>query len=110
MLIRHERRLGPVVTAILLCAMAGCGGPTGKVVGKWRTLDSSAMIWEFSSNGAVQIGTTKGRYTFGDQKRIKIETPFATSVYQMEFAGDRLILRSPGGSKVELTRIKESTQ
>jgi hypothetical protein len=95
-----------LVFAILLGATIGCGGPRAKIVGKWQALDSSAMIWEFSSNGSVLMGSTKGRYTFGDQRRIKIETGFTTAVYQMEFSGDRMILRSQSGSKLELTRIK----
>ncbi len=65
------------------------------------------MVWEFSTNGSVLIGDVRGRYTFGDQNRIKIETPFATSVYQMEISGDRMILQEPGGSKLEFTRIRE---
>ncbi len=86
--------------------MAGCGNPT--IVGKWRlSWTSSAMVWEFSTNGSVLIGDVRGRYTFGDQNRIKIETPFATSVYQMEISGDRMILQEPGGSKLEFTRIRE---
>jgi len=67
---------------------------------------SSAMVWEFSTNGSVLIGDVRGRYTFGDQNRIKIETPFASSVYQMEISGDRMILREPGGSKLDFTRMR----
>jgi len=64
------------------------------------------MVWEFSTNGSVLIGDVRGRYTFGDQNRIKIETPFASSVYQMEISGDRMILREPGGSKLDFTRMR----
>src|SRR5713101_967562 len=103
---RHKSWLRIIVTTALLCAMAGCGNPT--IVGKWRMSGSSrAMVWEFSTNGSVLIGDVRGRYTFGDQNRIKIETPFATSVYQMEISGDRMILQEPGGSKLEFTRIRE---
>jgi len=85
--------------------MTGCGNPT--IVGKWRMSGgSSATVWEFSNNGSVLIGDIRGRYRFGDQDRIKIETPFATSVYQMEISGDRMILREPGGPKLEFTRIR----
>jgi len=88
--------------------MAGCGGPSRDVVGKWRlSQDANAMVWEFSKNGAVVIGNTRGRYTL-DRNRVKIETPFAKTVYQMEFSGDRMILREPGGPKLEFTRIRES--
>lgn len=64
------------------------------------------MIWEFAENGAVKMGNTQGRYSFGDRDRIKIETPLGISIYQMEFAGDRLTLKDPGGSRLEFTRVK----
>ncbi len=67
---------------------------------------SNATIWEFSKNGLVLIGDMRGRYRFGDQDRIKIETPFATSVYQLEISGDHMTLREPGGPKLEFTRMK----
>jgi hypothetical protein len=69
--------------------------------------DANAVVWEFSENGSVLIGDTRGRYLL-DRNRIKIETSFATTVYQMEFSGDRMTLREPGGSKLEFTRIKEN--
>jgi hypothetical protein len=68
---------------------------------------SSETVWEFSNNGSVLVGDVRGRYKFGDQDRIKIETPFATSVYQLEISGDHMTLQEPGGSKLEFTRIKE---
>ncbi len=102
--LRSEFRL--IILAALLCAMNGCGGPSHDVVGKWRTADANAIVWEFSPNGSVLVGKDKGRYTFGDQKRIKIQTSFATSVYQMEISGDHLTLTSPSGLKLDLTRIK----
>jgi len=63
-------------------------------------------VWEFSSNGSVLVGDIRGRYKFGDQDRIKIETPFATSVYQLEISGDHMTLQEPGGSGLEFTRMK----
>jgi hypothetical protein len=65
------------------------------------------MAWEFSENGSVLIGSTRGRYLL-DRDRIKIETPFAKTVYQMEFSGDRMILREPNGPKLEFTRIRKN--
>ena len=65
-------------------------------------------VWEFSSNGSVLVGEVRGRYKFGDQGRIKIETPFATTVYQVKISSDRLVLAEPGGSKLEFTRIREA--
>jgi hypothetical protein len=87
--------------------MSGCGGHSRDIVGKWSmSQGANAVAWEFSKNGSVLIGTTRGRYTLGDNNRVKIETPFATSVYQMEFQGDRMILREPNGPKLEFTKIK----
>jgi hypothetical protein len=94
-----------IALAALLFAMAGCGNST--VVGKWRMMGgSNAILWEFSENGVVLVGDVRGRYKFGDQDRIKIETPFATTVYQMKISGDRMTLQEPGGSKLEFTRIR----
>jgi len=66
------------------------------------------MLWEFSANGVVKVGDVRGRYKFGDQDRIKIKTPFATTVYQMKISGDRMTLQELGGSKLEFTRIRET--
>ena len=105
--VRHKSRLAIIVLAVLLCAMMGCGGRSRDIVGKWHTPgDANAIVWEFSENGSVLIGNTRGRYSFGDNNRIKIETPFATSVYQMEFWGDHMILREVNGSKLQFTRIR----
>ena len=105
--IQGSSRLRFITLAVLVCAMAGCGNAT--IIGKWRMLGGSdATVWEFSKNGSVLIGNVRGRYTFGNQSRIKIETPFATSVYRMEISGGRLILREPGGPKLEFTRIRET--
>jgi hypothetical protein len=104
---RHQSRLAMTAVAILVWIIAGCGGPARALAGKWRMADSSATVWEFSKNGSVLIGSTQGRYTL-DRNRVKIETPFATSLYQMEFSGDHLTLRPPKGSKLEFTRIRES--
>jgi hypothetical protein len=102
-------RLGlQIIAAIaLLFALAGCENST--VVGKWRMMGASnAILWEFSANGVVLVGDVRGRYKFGHENRIKIETPFATSVYQMKISGDRMTLQELGGSKLEFTRIRET--
>ena len=67
---------------------------------------ANAVVWEFSTNGAVVIGDIRGRYSFGTDDRIKIETPFAKSVYTFEISGDRMVLREPNGPKLEFTRIR----
>lgn len=96
-----------VAVVTLLFTMAGCGSPT--IVGKWRLMGgSNATLWEFSSNGAVLVGDVRGKYEFGDRDRIKIQTPFATTVYQLEISGDQMTLQEPGGSKLEFTRMKET--
>lgn len=63
------------------------------------------MVWEFAKDSSVLIGSTRGKYTFGSN-RVKIQTPGGTTVYQMDLAQDRMILTSPGGSKLEFTRSK----
>jgi hypothetical protein len=96
-----------IALAVLLCAITGCGNP--KITGKWRMSGGSdATVWEFSGNGVVLVGDMRGRYRFGDQGRIKIETPFATTVYLVKISGDQLVLQELGGSKLEFTRISEA--
>jgi hypothetical protein len=69
---------------------------------------SDATVWEFSRNGSLLAGDVRGRYRFGDNDRIKIETPFATTVYQVKMADDQLVLQEPGGSKLQFTRVKDT--
>lgn len=96
-----------IASAVLLCIVAGCGNRG--VVGKWRLSGASnATVWEFSSNGGFLVGDVHGRYKFGDQDRIKIETPFATTVYQLKISADQMVLQEPGGQKLEFTRIREA--
>ena len=99
--------LRTIAVLVLLFGVAACGGSS--IVGKWRLMGgSNAILWEFSANGAVLVGDIRGRYKFGDQQRIKIETPFATTVYQMKISGDRMTLQELGGSTLEFTRIREA--
>src|SRR5437588_833070 len=99
-----------VIAACVLvsfCLITGCGSNARNIVGSWRTsTDPNAMVWKFSSDGSVLIGTNRGRYSFGDNNRIKIETAIATSVYQIEVVGDKMTLKEPNGSKLVLTRVK----
>jgi hypothetical protein len=92
-----------IIAIALVFAIAGCGNST--IVGKWRMMGgSNAILWEFSPNGVVLVGDVRGRYKLGHENRVKIQTPFATAVYQMKISGDRMILQELGGSKLEFTR------
>ena len=90
----------------MLFAIPACGNSS--IIGQWRMAGSNATVWEFSSNGVVLVGDVRGRYKFGDQDRIKIETPFATTVYLVKISSDQLVLQEPGGSKLEFTKISET--
>jgi hypothetical protein len=101
---RRLRLLLAPASAVLLFVMAGCG--KSSIVGKWRMSGTeNQTVWEFSGNGSVLVGEIRGRYKFGDQDRIKIETPFATTVYQVTISSDQLALQELGGSKLEFTRV-----
>jgi hypothetical protein len=102
-----QSNLRIIALAVLLCLVAGCGNSS--IIGKWRMSGgSNTTVWEFSKNGVVLVDNVHGRYKFGDQDRIKIQTPFATTVYQLKISGDQMVLQEPGGSKLEFTRIKET--
>jgi hypothetical protein len=91
--------------AVLLFLMIGCGNSS--IVGKWRMSGTeNPTVWEFSGNGSVLVGEVRGRYKFGDQNRLKIETPFATTVYVMNLSNDQLLLQDLTGSKLEFTRVR----
>jgi hypothetical protein len=102
----HKAWLVTIGLALLVCALAGCGGSHHDIVGKWHAEGPSAMVWEFSKDGSVLMGSARAKYTLGDRDRVKIETRFGTLVYQMEFSANRMILKDPNGSKLELTRSK----
>ena len=102
----RTRQLFASISAVLLFVMAGCGNSS--IVGKWRLSGAgNQTVWEFLSNGSVHVGEVRGRYKFGDQDRIKIETPFATTVYLVQLSSDQLVLQELGGAKLEFTRVRE---
>src|SRR5215469_4408941 len=104
---QHVRLLLAPASAVLLFVLAGCGDSS--IVGKWRMSGAeNQTVWEFSSNGSVLVGEVRGRYKFGDQDRIKIETPFATTVYLVKLSSDQLALQELSGSKLEFSRIREA--
>ena len=106
---RRARLLSIAAWALTPLVIWSCGN--SRIVGKWRTSGAeSQMVWEFSNNGSVLVGDVPGRYKFGDQDRIKIQTPFSTAVYQVKISRDQLTLQEPGGSKLEFTRITEAQQ
>jgi hypothetical protein len=100
------RLLSVIASTIVLVVLAGCGNST--IAGKWRMSGAeNQTVWEFTSNGSVLVGEVRGRYKFGDQDRIKIETPFSTTVYRVKISSDQLVLQEPDGSKLEFTRTRE---
>ena len=102
----YSLRPANILLFILLCSIIGCDS-SSSIAGKWRNSnDASAVIWEFHKDGSILIGNTRGRYSFGNDRRIKIETPFATSVYRMEVSQDRITLTDPNGSRLEFTKLK----
>jgi hypothetical protein len=102
---RRARLLLIPASAILLFVVVGCGN--SNIVGKWRMSGAENTVWEFLSNGSLRVGEVRGRYKIGDQDRIKIETPFATTVYLLKLSSDQLVLQELGGSKPEFTRVAE---
>jgi hypothetical protein len=103
----NRRQLRLLVSAVLLSVLAACGGPSREIVGKWRTSsDPNAVVWEFAGNGLVTIGSTRGKYSFGDSGRIKIQTPFEKSVYEVTISHDHMTFRESTGSRIEFDRIK----
>jgi hypothetical protein len=105
---RYRFQLVITTMTVLLLAMAGCGRSSPEIVGKWQASggDPKARVWEFSETGSIAIGTTRGRYSLGDNNRVKIQTPFGTMAYHMEFWGDHMILTEVNGAKLEFDRIK----
>jgi hypothetical protein len=104
---RRARLLLVSASAVLVFVLACCGNSS--IVGKWRMSGAeNQTVWEFLSNGSVLVGEVRGRYKFGDQDRLKIETPFATTVYLVKLSSDQLVLQELGGSKLEFTRLRET--
>ena len=99
-------RITALFGAGILLVAAACDRPQDRIVGKWKVQnDASATVWEFSPNGAVKAGNTAGKYTFGDRSRLKIQTPSATFVYEIELKDDTMIWREPSGARTELKRV-----
>ncbi len=101
-------RLFRMALVALALVLHSCDSPRKQIVGKWRVEGGPAVaVWEFQPNGAVITGSgAPGRYSFGDGKRLKIETRAATFVYQTEIRGDRMIWRDPTGGVTDLRRAE----
>lgn len=99
------RRLFPLLLAAFCLSPAGCDRSREQIIGKWQAPKPSRMIWEFQPDGVVHAGNVKGRYSFGDQSRLKIQTPSATFVYRFEFRDDAMIWTEPNGVRTELRRL-----
>ena len=95
-----------VLGLLLLVAMAACDSAANKIVGKWQAEGNSAAVWEFSKNGVVTTGSGPGKYTVTGENRLKIQTQFATFVYEMEIKGDTMKWRDRSGSNTELKRVR----
>lgn len=97
-----------LLMATLLFVAAGCDKAKARMVGKWKIGDEpNVTIWEFEPSGAAVSGNIRGRFVMGDQNRVRIQTPTATFVYQVEFPSeDLMIWNDPNGTRMELTRVK----
>lgn len=99
-------RFAALLGAGILLFTPACDQPRTRIVGKWKVQnDASATVWEFSPNGTVKAGNTEGRFTFGDRRRIKIQTQSATFVYEIELRDEVMIWTEPNGSRMELRRV-----
>lgn len=97
------------VAAGVLCLVlvSACEGPSKQIIGRWQSVDAAnPMVWEFSRNGGVMVGSEPGRYSFGDGNRIKVQTRIATFVYEVDFTEDRMVWKQANGSKTEFQRAK----
>lgn len=96
-----------ILTLLIAALLAGCGGAESQIVGKWKRVgDPNAEGWEFSANKAVNMAGRSGKYSFGDQGRLKVQTQFATFVYQLEVSENRMVLTEPNGTRTEFERVK----
>lgn len=104
-----RQRLATLCLLIVsLALLQSCDSSQKQIVGKWRVEGGAAdVVWEFQANGTVVTSSgAPGRYSFGDNNRLKIQTPSATFVHQMEIQGDRMTWRDMSGTATQLTRVK----
>ena len=103
-----RRSLMQLLVAALLLVAAGCDKTKAKMVGKWKIGEEpNVTIWEFHQNGAAVSGNIRGKFVMGDQSRVRIQTPSATFVYQVEFPSEnQMVWNDPNGTRMELTRVQ----
>lgn len=91
----------------LLFTLVSCDSKQSQIVGKWKIVGGpSGAVWEFAADKSVDLDGRKGKYSFGDQGRVKVQTQAATFVYQLTLSADRMTLTEPNGTKTELERVK----
>ena len=101
------KHISLVLMAVALFSSVACDRTESKIVGKWKVASAGeGAIWEFAANKGVDMSGRKGKYSFGDQGRLKVQTQFATFVYQLELSDDRMVLIEPNGTRLELERVK----
>jgi len=89
-----------------LALVSACDPAASRIVGKWKASgDPSGPVWEFSGDGAVKTASGPGKYSFGSSTRMKIQTQFATFIYDVEIEGDTMKWRDPNGAVTELKRV-----
>ena len=92
--------------ALLFALLAACDSPEKRIVGKWKPArDPNGALWEFSANKAVNMAGRSGKYSFGAQGRLKVQTQSATFVYSLELGENRMVLTEPNGTRTELERV-----
>lgn len=102
-----KHRLAVSALLILFLALTACSSAANHIVGRWKvTSDTSDIVWDFARDGTVTSGDMRGRYSFNGEKRIKIQTPFATFVYQVDIRQDKMTWKNANGSTTELARVK----
>ncbi len=91
----------------LLFTLVSCDNRQSQIVGKWKlAANPSGTVWEFKADKSVEMSGRKGRYSFGDQSRLKVQTQSATFVYQLNISEDRMTLTEPDGTRTQLERVK----
>ncbi|MFN2509676.1 MAG: hypothetical protein ABR589_13010 [Chthoniobacterales bacterium] len=101
------RTVPPLLLTALLVGLNACDQSQTRIIGKWQVKGgASAIVWEFAENGVAKAGNSPGRYSFGDRNRLKIQTQFATFVYEVKFSDSTMVWKDPNGARTQLTRVR----